>query len=469
MGSIGNQKLSELEAFLKDHSHITYATPSSPNYSSLRKVFSLDCKANPLIIVRPQTASDVSLLVKYAKSRAIKFVVRTGGHSLFGASCVDGAMTIDMRDITRVQVEEGKKTAKVGGGILQGELAAKLFEEGLATPTGAITSVGYVGWAAYGGYGPLSAHFGLGVDQIVGAKIVGPKGDIVDADEKLLRGIRGAGGIFGVIVEVTIKVYPLKKLLAGSLIFDSSDISAAFKKLNQEYRKLSAQGIPSELVVQQNVVNSPYGRVLMFSFTWSSEDSEAGRAWLSKCEACGTVIMNTVTETTIPEVHKEADTMVPPAAYGSSRTHSLREITDEVAATVSPFFEKMPSDPGTMFVVHELRGPSAAPTKDSVFGSREPHFVLEIIGTAVAVEARESSVQWANGMWEALNETNRKNILPGTYISLDPPPGEWRPGQTALSKIFGSNGSDLVALKREYDAANVFDLAIPRLVDYTLS
>jgi hypothetical protein len=36
------------------------------------------------------------------------------------------------------------------------------------------------------------------------------KGAIFEADERLLRGVRGAGGIFGVIVELTIKVYPLK-------------------------------------------------------------------------------------------------------------------------------------------------------------------------------------------------------------------------------------------------------------------
>jgi hypothetical protein len=34
----------------------------------------------------------------------------------------------------------------------------------------------------------------------------------VDADREKLKGIRGAGGNFGVIVELTIKVYPLKNV-----------------------------------------------------------------------------------------------------------------------------------------------------------------------------------------------------------------------------------------------------------------
>jgi FAD/FMN-containing dehydrogenase len=61
----------------------------------------------------------------------------------------------------------------------------------------------------YGGYGPFSPHWGLGVDQIVGATVVDPNGDIVNADEALLEGIRGAGGLFGVIIDLTVKVYPL--------------------------------------------------------------------------------------------------------------------------------------------------------------------------------------------------------------------------------------------------------------------
>ncbi len=72
--------------------------------------------------------------------------------------------------------------------------------------------MGYVGWATLGGYGPFSPNFGLGVDQIVAAKLVNHKGELIEADDELLKGLRGGGGIFGVVVEMTIKVYPLKEV-----------------------------------------------------------------------------------------------------------------------------------------------------------------------------------------------------------------------------------------------------------------
>lgn len=75
-----------------------------------------------------------------------------------------------------------------------------------------IPTVGYTGWATLGGYGPFAANFGLGVDQIVGARVVNGNGELIDADQDMLKGIRGGGGNLGVVVQLTIKVYPLQKV-----------------------------------------------------------------------------------------------------------------------------------------------------------------------------------------------------------------------------------------------------------------
>jgi FAD/FMN-containing dehydrogenase len=84
--------------------------------------------------------------------------------------------------------------------------------------SGTVASVGYTGWATLGGYGPLSSHYGLGVDQILGAKIVNAHGQVQDANEELLVGIRGGGGSLGIIVELTIKVYPINKVRLSPIV-----------------------------------------------------------------------------------------------------------------------------------------------------------------------------------------------------------------------------------------------------------
>jgi FAD/FMN-containing dehydrogenase len=52
----------------------------------------------------------------------------------------------------------------------------------------------------------------MGVDLILGAKLVNHEGRVVEADERMLQAIRGGGGTLGVIVEMRIKVFPLDKV-----------------------------------------------------------------------------------------------------------------------------------------------------------------------------------------------------------------------------------------------------------------
>ena len=214
-------QLQHLEEHIHAHlSHIRYVTSRSTDYAELRQAYIIDNPAVPLAIVRPQSAEDVASLVRYAVSAGIEITVRTGGHDPFGRCFVQDALAIDMRDIAFVHVTDEKASVTIGGGILTGDLTESLAEQQLATPISTVSSVGYVGWATHGGYGPLSACFGLGVDQILAAKVVNAQGETVDANSEMLCAIRGAGGTLGVIVELTVKVYPLDKVTSYYLIID---------------------------------------------------------------------------------------------------------------------------------------------------------------------------------------------------------------------------------------------------------
>ena len=127
-----------------------------------------------------------------------------------GRSIVQDALVIDLRKLAYTKISASRTTVRIGGGTLATQVGADLSKEGLATAVGNTARVGYVGWAVYGGYGPCNALYGLGIDNIVGATVVNAKGEVVDADDELLKGIRGAGGALGVITEVEVKVYPLK-------------------------------------------------------------------------------------------------------------------------------------------------------------------------------------------------------------------------------------------------------------------
>jgi FAD/FMN-containing dehydrogenase len=218
--------LNQIYTFESQHAAITCLTPSSPTFDQVRAIYAHP-EIAPLAIIRPQSIEDVSTTVSFLSANRIPFTVRSGGHDMHGRSMRHDAVALDMRLLNSVRIhsipEEGKgaettsSTATVGGGILTGDLISALQEQGFVTPVPSLPAVGYVGWAMYGGYGAYSARFGLGVDQIAGARVVDARGQVVEADHELLTGIRGAGGAFGVIVELTVRIYRVDRVCYAPL------------------------------------------------------------------------------------------------------------------------------------------------------------------------------------------------------------------------------------------------------------
>jgi len=208
------------------------------------------------------------------------------------------------------------------------------------------------------------------------------------------------------------------------------------------------------------VISGPQGeKVFGVSFMWSSEDTEEGFLWCKKIAALGSVIMNTVEVTTIPEWYVGVSASFPSGLYGAFGTCSVREMTPELTDCLGRALERLPADPGAMFAVHQCRPPSSA-TSDSVFASREPHSMLEMIGCAMTAANAAASERWALEILDDVKKTNAGNLLDHVYISLDHVEESGDP--TALRKYFGDYTRDILDAKREYDPQNVFDLAIPR-------
>lgn len=205
-----------LKSFFEQHPSIKHYSGDSLKYESFRSTF-LSLSLKPSAIARPQTAEEVAALVRHCASNDAPFVVRTGGHDLEGRSTKPDMLQIDMREMNYVHVAPDKKTARVGGGILHAKLLEELAPHQLITATGTVGTVGYVSWATLGGYGPLAPSLGLGVDQILGAKVVNAEGKVIEADGRLLEGLRGGGGSLGVVTELTIKVYPAQEVSMTSI------------------------------------------------------------------------------------------------------------------------------------------------------------------------------------------------------------------------------------------------------------
>ncbi|KAI1360884.1 FAD-binding domain-containing protein [Xylaria arbuscula] len=448
---------SDLAAALKgQHPDLPIITPTDPNFEATRACFIKRDADVPFAIARPQNAEQVQALVKYCTANGVDFVVRSGGHDCDGRSQVAGALSLDMRDIKHINISADEKTVSVGGGILFRDLAKELDARGLITPVGTVASVGYVGWATLGGYGPFSTSHGLGVDQIVGAKVVNAKGELVEADAQLLHGIRGGGGIFGVIVELTVKVYPLKELFTTLLVYDPSDMKAAWTNFAEGYEKLAAEeSIPRALQLQPFGIEFPgMGKILAVAATWADNDQEEGKKWFDKIAALGTCIMNMPEGKSVSAFTAFNETLLVYGSWGRGHTLNLRKYTAKTAELLAKYTTLIPGG-GIAISVHSLRSPAAS--EESVFGARVDHIMLELVAMSGVQDFGPKGEEWAQKFLQELKEADPENVLESTYVSLT--------GQdiSDYKKIYGSYYDKLVELKKKYDPENVFKNAIPRL------
>ena len=291
---IGLDAPSQISKLVSSHPNLKVYTRASPSFQDLKHIWNLNYQKNdPLAMIRATNSSDVSTVVKFCSERDLPLSIRSGGHDLWGRSVVHDAIILDIRELNQITLSEDKKSVTIGGGTQAGALVDLLDKHGLVTPSTLAGDVGHIGWAFMGGFGPFVNTFGLGVDQIISAKIVTADGVERIASNELLWGIKGAGGAFGVLTEVTFKTYSLPKLLGGMLVFKFDEAPTIVEKLQE---LVGSGTLPNALSLGTYLAKRGGQPMLNISFSWSSGDFEEGQKWLNKIKSLGMVMMDMVSE-----------------------------------------------------------------------------------------------------------------------------------------------------------------------------
>ena len=218
-----------------------------------RKQFSLDALGNYRayyqehllektsdVVVHPQSVEEVAQVVRLANAAKVPLVPFGGGTGVMGGVApVQGGITIDLRGLNRIsEIDVASRTATVSAGVLLGDLDKALASQGLmlghdpwsqpiATVGGAISTNG-VGYLA-GRYGPMG-------EQVLGLQAVLPQGEVMETKAvskpspgpALDRLFIGSEGIFGVITQATLRVFPQPEVRSlHALAFNSFDTGFA--------------------------------------------------------------------------------------------------------------------------------------------------------------------------------------------------------------------------------------------------
>ncbi len=164
------------------------------------------CKRpTPDVVVFPQTAEEVSQIVKYANRNSIPVIPRgAGAGGLGGVLALDGGIVIDMKKMCEIiDLDEVSYNVTAQTGIMQIDLETYLNDRGYTLnhfPASMYcSSLG--GFLSCRGSGHFSSKYGKIEDMLLGLQAVLPSGEIVNSlpvpvhstgpsYEKLFLGVR---------------------------------------------------------------------------------------------------------------------------------------------------------------------------------------------------------------------------------------------------------------------------------------
>ncbi len=395
-------------------------SPGDTDYDAARAMFYGGFDKRPGAIVRVADASDVQRVVNYARETGVELAVRSGGHSLYGASVSERGLVLDLRDMRSIEIDAANATAWAESGITAVE-----FSKAVVT-----------------------------IDALLAADIVTADGKLrrVDANTEpdLFWAIRGGGGNFGVATRFHYRLFPLGECFGGMFMLPATpDVIRRFIELSA--------AAPEELSTIANVMPAPpmpflapehHGKLVVFAIVLYAGPASAGEKVVAPLRALATPIVDMVKPMRYAEIYPPEDDTYHPIAYG----HTM--FVDEIDAKTAELIVRELSAPSTaMFKVAQIRVLGGAMARVPVEATAFAHRRSEIMVNCAAVY-KDASEEPQHAAWVKKFAGKLRQSDGGAYVNFL--------AQDAKERVRdaypGATYDRLAAIKRRYDPTNLFRL-----------
>jgi FAD/FMN-containing dehydrogenase len=373
----------------------------------------------------------------------------------------DGGLVLDLSNLKRISVDPITKTARVGAGVLLGELDAATQVHGLVVPSGTVSSTGVAGLCLGGGVGYLIRRFGATVDNLLSCKVVTTDGRLLTASERenadLFWALRGGGGNFAVVTEFEFRAHEVgPEVTAGFIVYSFDQATSVLASL----RDCMATA-PRELAVIAAMAPCPplppvppaaWGvPVLMLIVVYTGTQASTCVPALA---SFGRPVANVVGPAPWVDVNRMLDVIAPYGRRVHTRGGYMSALTDEVISIATAAAAKPPvptsQAPSSVQNFWFLGGAISEDfAEDSVAFSRTGAKVFwECVGQWDGADHDARYLAWVDGVADALGPHMQAN----GYVNLTTDRGpEW------LAGLYGSaeKYQRLVAAKTKWDPQNL--------------
>lgn len=431
--------------------------PDDAEYELARRVYNQMIDARPAAVVRCTGVDDVVAVVRYAAEAGLALAVRGGGHSVPGFGTADDAVVADLCLMNEVVVDPAARTARAGGGTTWGVFNEATGVHGLATTGGIISTTGVAGLTLGGGIGYLSRGYGLSCDNLLSAQVVTADGSIVTASEgehpDLFWALRGGGGNFGVVTELTFRLHPVADVYGGPMFFELADAAAILSYFRdfiadapREYGGFPAFQIAPPLpFVPEDRVGEPF--VALVS-CWTGSVAEGERIVQGFRDVAAPVAEH-VGVMPYAALNSAFDALVPAGLQHYWKAAFVEQLTDEAIAAHVEHGSRVPVVNSTMHL-YPINGACHDVAADATaFGHRDATFAPVIAGMWPDPADNAANTAWVKDYYAAVAPHSQ----PGGYVNFASPDDQQR-----VADNYGANYPRLLEVKRRYDPTNLFHL-----------
>jgi FAD/FMN-containing dehydrogenase len=203
--------------------------PGDAAYDLARSPWNLQMSDHPAAVAYPAFPDEVAEVLCTAAAAGLSVAPQGTGH---GAPPLSGNLTeavlLRTSAMTELRVDEERRCARVGAGVLWGDLCDAAGRVGLAARHPSSPDVGVVGYTLGGGIGWYARALGLQCNAVTAVELVLADGTFVrataDDGADLFWALRGGAAPLGVVTAIEFDLLPLRDVVAGYLAWDATDV-----------------------------------------------------------------------------------------------------------------------------------------------------------------------------------------------------------------------------------------------------